>query len=198
MSARWFIGDLHFGHERVSEIRGFTSTDEHDTAIIKDWCASVRDDDTVFVLGDLCGGSAHSTERALTLMASLPGVKHLIAGNHDAVSSVHRDGWKHQRRYLNVFESVRDFGRIRSLGMGVLMSHYPYPATGDGPERAVARYMEYRLPDTGLPLIHAHTHQSEPVSANPRELCVSWDAWRRMVGQKDIDTWLTAVKEATK
>jgi calcineurin-like phosphoesterase family protein len=33
MSNIWFTSDLHLGHQKVSEIRGFDSVEAHDVAI---------------------------------------------------------------------------------------------------------------------------------------------------------------------
>lgn len=193
MPARWFIGDLHFGHEKVALIRGFDSTETHDVAIVKKWNRQVQEDDEVFVLGDISGGSARGEDYALTLLATLPGIKHLTAGNHDSVSSIHRDGYKKQERWRGVFASIRDFGRIRVEGRDVLLSHYPYLSQGEGPGRKPEiRYAQYRLTEQGLPLVHAHTHHTDPFDGSPSglEMCVSWDAWRRLVNYGDIAQWI--------
>lgn len=42
MPATWFIGDLHMGHEKVAALRGFNTTDEHDTAIRRQWDRQVK------------------------------------------------------------------------------------------------------------------------------------------------------------
>jgi calcineurin-like phosphoesterase family protein len=197
MPAQWFIGDLHFGHERVAGIRGFERSDSHDAAILNKWSKQVHRDDTVWVLGDISSGRAEAEERALWMLWTLPGHKHLIAGNHDSVSSIHRNGYKKFRQFLNVFESVQQFARVRIEGEDVLLSHYPYEVSGDGPGRGDARYLEYRLPDKGLRLIHAHTHHTDPYtgSLTGREFCVSWDAWRRLVNYGDVAKWFQSSKE---
>lgn len=194
MPAQWFIGDLHFGHEKVAGIRGFDSTPKHDLHIMRKWEKQVHRDDTVWVLGDISGGSKVGEELALSILASLPGHKHLIAGNHDSVSSIHRNGFKKQAEWLKVFDSVQQFSRVRVEREDILMSHYPYALQGDGPGRGYGegRYLEYRLRDTGMRLIHAHTHHTDPYSGstNRREICVSWDAWGRLVNYGDIAKWI--------
>lgn len=200
MPAQWFIGDLHFGHLKVAGIRGFDSTPKHDLHIMRKWEKQVHRDDTVWVLGDISGGSKVGEELALSILASLPGHKHLIAGNHDSVSSIHRNGFKKQAEWLKVFDSIQQFARIRVEGRDVLLSHYPYLSQGDGPGRGGldgARYFQYRLPDWGGLLIHAHTHHTHPTdgSNTDRELCVSWDAWDRMVNYGDVAQWVRATKE---
>jgi calcineurin-like phosphoesterase family protein len=156
MAAIWYTSDLHFGHEKVAGLRGFNDTDYHDEHVTDKWRSKIKPQDTVYVLGDLTCDQ-RKEEYALDLIASLPGTKHLIAGNHDAVSSIHRNGWKRVTRYLEVFASVRDFAKVRMRRQDVLLSHYPY--NGDHTERE--RYNEYRLRDEGLPLIHGHTHKAD-------------------------------------
>lgn len=165
--ARYWIADLHLGHAKVAELRGFTQDvgkfdDQplyrHDETIMQQLRALSANDE-VWVLGDISSGRPEAEERALLMLSFIPASLHLIAGNHDSVSSTHRHGYRQQRRFLEVFDSVQQFGRVRLHGRDVLMSHYPYARSGDGHGRGVARYAEYRLPDEGLPLIHGHTHQ---------------------------------------
>lgn len=194
MASRFYVGDLHFGHEKVAEIRGHDSPATHDAEIVERWSDTIHDGDEVFILGDLSGGAREAEETALRILSDLPGLKHLIAGNHDSVASIHRRGWARQARFLEVFASVRDFAKIRVRGQDVMMSHYPYVQWGDGPGRPGARYPQFRLPDLGAPLIHAHTHQPTPQAMSPRLLCVSWDAWRRPTTQGDVDRWVKSLE----
>lgn len=194
MSATWFVGDLHLGHERVAGIRGFSVPELHDETIKSMWAAQVRHDDLVYVLGDLSSGAPATEVRALMILLMLPGRKRLIAGNHDSVAGIHRRPSPHTDLFREVFEEIHDHGRIRVEGQQILLSHYPYASQGDGPGRGDARYLQYRLPDFGGRLIHAHTHHIHPTSGSTtgRELCVSWDAWRRLVGAADIHRWVTS------
>lgn len=180
----WFVGDLHFGHKKVSGLRGFGNTDAHDDSITRQWHKQVKPDDIVYVLGDISGGSRTGEAYALTVIDNLPGRKRLIAGNHDSVASIHRAVSPHIDWYNSVFERVSDYGRVKLNRQDVLLSHYPY--RGDHTDEP--RYAQYRLPDLGAPLIHAHTHSSE--RENGRELCVSWEAWKRLVNLGDVAQWL--------
>lgn len=192
MPGTWFIGDTHFGHQKVSEIRGHRSTDAHDDAIRNKWVRQVHPEDVVYVLGDISSGRTDGEARALRILAGLPGHKRLIAGNHDSIAGIHRRPSPHVAEFRAVFEDIHDFSRIRVEGRDVLLSHYPYASQGDGPGRFGSRYGQYRLPDQGAHLIHAHTHASHPTEGSyvGRELCVSWDAWRRLVNIGDIAKWL--------
>lgn len=197
MPATFFIGDLHFRHETVSLIRGFADTDIHDSSIIKKWVKQVKDDDLVYVMGDISSGRVEHERDALHTLNYLPGRKRLIAGNHDGISGIHKKVSPNRELFYLVFEKISDFGYINMNGKSIMLSHYPYLASGDGPGRGHARYKQYRLPDMGLYLIHAHTHHTHPTdgSATGRELCVSWDAWKRLVDIGDVAQWIKQTEE---
>jgi calcineurin-like phosphoesterase family protein len=163
----WFTSDLHIGHRLVAGHRGFADVEEHDAAILGWWNDNVGEEDHVWVLGDL---AVSSPKRALFKMHGLPGIKHLVAGNHDACHPMHRDAHKHQRAYLDAFASVQPFARRRVNGTEILLSHFPYST-----DRGEARYTQYRLRDEGAWLMHGHTHGTERVHG--REIHVGLDAW---------------------
>lgn len=210
--AEYWLGDTHFGHEKVSKLRGFETTDEHDDLIIHQIKSSLRKGDRLWILGDISGGRSEEEQRAIEIFEELRKELaieiHLIAGNHDAVSSIHKNGFKHQDRFRIGFNSIQAHGRFNGHGETVLMSHFPYAAMGDGDERATVRYLEWRLQDTGLPLLHAHTHQNAPhARANDKNItrieedgldynsmCVSWDSRRGLTSEKDINEWIIARK----
>lgn len=193
MTATYFIADLHFGHEKVADIRGYQDDDVlqaseyHDLDIVRAWNRTVRPQDRVFVLGDISGGSSWGEEYALDLLYTLPGEKHLIAGNHDSVASIYRNGYKRMDRFREVFVSVRDFARIRVQRQDILLSHYPYAYEGDGKNREQkTRYEQFRLPFLGKPLVHGHTH-SEVAETDKFQYCVSWDAHEALVPLSKIE-----------
>lgn len=192
MPATWFIGDLHFGHALVAETRGFRDTAEHDAAIRRRWDRQVAAGDVVHVLGDLSSGGAEAERYALEVLRGLPGRKRLVAGNHDSVAGMHRSPSPRTRMFREVFEQISDYGRVRINRESILLSHYPYRSQGDGPARGESRYDQYRLVDHGARLVHAHTHHNHPTSGSVtgRELCVSWDAWRRLVNLGDVQKWI--------
>ena len=166
----WLTSDQHFGHRLVSGLRGFgEDTAAHDQALCDNWADTVRAGDQVWVLGDLAMGRP---DAALAMLGKLPGVKHLIPGNHDTCHPMHRESFKHQRAYMDVFESVQMAARRKVNGQVVLLSHLPY-TTDRGFE---ARYPQWRLPDLGEWLFHGHTHSKEQVTSG-HELHVGVDAW---------------------
>ena len=204
--ARFWVADLHLGHAKVAELRGFASVREHDTHILSQ-LARLDEWDTLWVLGDVTGGkSTRDEDEALALLQQLvPARMHLIPGNHDSASATHRGAENEQARWLETFASVQQFARVRLHRQNVLMSHYPYARSGDGPGRPGSRYNEYRLPDEGMLLIHGHTHQSEPhMQLDPekwfgldltdyKQYCVSWDVHRGLVTEHMLNEWIKGV-----
>lgn len=165
-----FTSDLHLGHPKVAEIRGFESTDEHDEHLAWRWRTFVHEHDVVYVLGDVSGdgGQAH----ALEILRGLPGEKRLILGNHDAAHPLHSRAFRHLAEYLDVFSYVAPFGHVKIGGRRVLLSHFPYRR-----DRETVRHAQWRLRDEGAWLLHGHTHGPERLTASEREIHVGADAW---------------------
>jgi len=168
VSGVWFTADTHFDHKLVSELRGFGTPEEHDQEVVRRWNKRVRPGDQVWHLGDVGIGAL---ARSLPWMEQLNGTIHLITGNHDACSPVHRQSHKHLREWMGQFETVQAYARRRIVGRSVLLSHYPY----EGDHTATERYSQYRLRDEGLWLLHGHTHSPERI--NGRQIQVGVDAW---------------------
>lgn len=85
----WFTSDLHFWHKNICKYcnRPFETMEEMHEALINNWNSVVKDDDTVFLLGDMgfCG-----YEKLKALLSRLKGRIVLITGNHDDASVVKR------------------------------------------------------------------------------------------------------------
>ena len=86
MSETFLIADTHFGHTNMTRfkredgtpVRPFSTVEEIDNTLIKNWNNIVRDNDKVYVLGDVV-----INRKALSVLYSLKGKKVLIKGNHD-------------------------------------------------------------------------------------------------------------------
>lgn len=78
----YFTSDLHLGHNKnfIYKSRGFKSIEEHDKGIIKNWNNIIKDNDDVYILGDLILGD---NEKGLYNLSKLNGKFHIIYGNHD-------------------------------------------------------------------------------------------------------------------
>lgn len=152
----WFTSDTHFGHARIVDLssRPFKDVDEMNEAMVHNWNSVVGHDDTVYHLGDAVMGDF---AKNIKIIGRLNGIKVLIPGNHDRVSSVESEARRARflPEYLNVFNAVEDeyvekrFGNIQFA-----MSHYPY----HGDSQDVDRHKNLRPVDNGLPLVHGHVH----------------------------------------
>lgn len=185
--AVFFTSDLHFLHRKMAlEIRGFPSIEAHDEHLIEVHNSIVTPDDFVWCQGDMSLGDYKA---GLRLLDRLNGHKHLITGNHDKVWPGHRDARKFQRQYLEVFESVQAFAKIKITGVtnSVLLSHFPWLGDGEGGRELEERYSEFRLSRTNVDrwLIHGHTHSQERLDG-PRSIHIGWDAWHRPVRLSEV------------
>lgn len=116
----YITSDLHFGHERefLYGPRGFTTISEHDQKIIENWNSIVKDDDIVYVLGDIMLNDNINGRKCWN---QLRGEKHVIWGNHDSdvrkeilaeCHNTYLDGYsmpfkyKHYNFYLSHYPSI--------------------------------------------------------------------------------------------
>ena len=196
MGKVFYTADIHHGHRLVAGIRGFTKGGEpdpaaHDDFLADTWKSTVKSDDTVFVLGDISIGGKQSD---LDWFDSLPGQKILISGNHDPVHPAHRDSFKLQRKWLEVFDSIQPFLRRKLEGHYFLLSHFPYAGTGAEGHGVEDRFTQYRLIDEGMALVHGHTHGTEKVHFSDNgtpQLHVGLDAWNgQLVSQDTVASFL--------
>lgn len=185
MGKRLFTSDLHLGHSKVSELRGYASTDDHDAAIIDAWRRTVSKDDIVYVLGDISVGKV---TYALDTIAGLPGSKRLIAGNHDYCHPLFRGAEKKQSTYLRVFDSIQLHGRIDLFGKQLLLSHLPYAPQERDPDREI-RYDQWRPRDVGARLLCGHVH--EAWHTNGRQFNVGVDHHLAPWSEYELEDWIT-------
>lgn len=78
----FFTSDLHFGHKGILTYtsRPWETTEEMDEALIKEWNATVKSQDRVFVVGDFSFLKGGETNK---ILSRLRGQKFLVQGNHD-------------------------------------------------------------------------------------------------------------------
>lgn len=178
MSGTFYTADLHLGHRLVAGLRGFDTTTEHDAAIMDVLLLDTRPGDQVWILGDISIGSRQASDYALGLLAKLSDtgrVLHLVSGNHDATSPLHRDAHRHQVDFFRVFSSVSHVVRRNVDGESVWLSHFPFHGAGDRAGR-VERGQAIRVHDDGSTiLLHGHLHGDTPVTG-PRSVDVGLDA----------------------
>lgn len=172
MTRIFVISDTHFGHTNAwakfkrwdgTPLRPFTSTEEMDETMVRNWNAVVRPEDHVYHLGDVA-----IAKSSLDICRRLMGHKRLVRGNHDIFKT---------KQYMDVgFEEiygVRVFVPNEQQGIpGAILSHIPlHPGS-------LQRWAIN---------IHGHTHanfvtkgyaESGPekqreVDRDPKYLCVS-------------------------
>lgn len=118
----YLISDTHFNHKNIIqyEDRPFKSVEEMNNALIKNWNAVVKPEDTVIHLGDVALG--HESDLKW-IIPSLNGHKILIRGNHDT---------KSKNFYLEAgFDEVRPSFIENFNGIEIFFSHEPQSRPGD-------------------------------------------------------------------
>lgn len=182
--------DHHFGHARISELAGrpFASVDEMNAVMIERWNALVKPDDVVLHLGDLALGPI---DDSVALTARLNGTRLLVPGNHDRVSPATQS-----KRAIERFRPIYEDAGWTVLpeilagtrhGVQLLACHYPYAGDTSG----VERHSSHRPDNTGLPLLHGHTHEHDFGPHGSHEFHVGVDAFDFAPIQFElIDAWL--------
>lgn len=113
----FYISDTHFGHENVIkfENRPFKNINEMSENMIKLWNNKVKENDTVYILGDMFYGKEINYEN---ILSRLNGYKILIKGNHDQ--------WIDKNIYLSkYFIKISDYKIINDNGKQIVLFHYP-------------------------------------------------------------------------
>ena len=153
----WFTSDLHFWHKNICKYcnRPYESVEEMNEAIIQNWNAVVKDDDIVFVTGDLgfCG-----IEKLKPLLERLKGKKYLIQGNHDSDKVVFKlvEG--------NIFEDSYKLTTITITGdeeipeQMITLCHFPM--------------IDWYNKEKGAWMVHGHQHQ---LPETPSCSVLHWD-----------------------
>ena len=165
-----FYSDPHFGHAKMAEMRGFDSADAMDDALARLYRLSVTADSTVLWCGDVQFFRGRARERTAALLASLPGRKVLLRGNHDWGKSL--------RWWASVgFDLVLD-GEVHMeiAGCPVTACHLPYAGTAHAGRGRDDRYADRRpVRRKGEALIHGHTHSDR--RRQDSQIHVGCDAW---------------------
>lgn len=113
----YYISDTHFKDRKIFDKckRPFNSIEEMEDVIINNWNNKVKDEDIVYVLGDIGKDGDSST---IDIFNKLKGHKHLIVGNHD-------HGMLEDIKKYNVFESIKFIDLIMDGEYKVCLCHYP-------------------------------------------------------------------------
>ncbi len=157
----WFTSDLHFWHKNICKYcdRPYESIEEMNQGIVDNWNSVVKEDDTVFVLGDLgfCG-----IEKLRHLMSQLKGKIFLIQGNHDSdkvVNKLYEEGLI--KDYFKLLE-VTIINDEECPNQQLTLCHFPM--------------IDWYNKEKGAWMIHGHQHQlPETPSCSPKHYDVGLD-----------------------
>ena len=109
----YFTSDLHLGHPAIIRMqnRPFVDVEEMNQTLISRYNSLVHQNDTVYILGDICHRLL--IEEANALIAQLNGKKILIAGNHDKTYDP------------ALFQEICDFKTASLSHRYFVLMHYP-------------------------------------------------------------------------
>lgn len=133
MNKKFYIGDMHIFHENVLTFdhRPFFNMQDMIDSMITYWQNTVRNDDEVYVLGDMFWKSTN----AVDICRQLPGKKYLLHGNHDKVSP------ELARQFAGNYDTLY----IKDGKHNVFLCHYPVA--------------HWRNADYGAVHLYAHIHE---------------------------------------
>ena len=153
----WFTSDLHFWHKNICKYcnRPFETMEKMNQALINNWNSVVKEDDTVFVLGDMgfCG-----YDKLEPLMSQLNGKKYLIQGNHDSDKIVFR------LYEANIIEGYYKMHEVTIIGdeecpdQQLTLCHFPM--------------IDWPNKERGAWMVHGHQHQ---LPETPSCSVMHWD-----------------------
>lgn len=158
MGKIFMSSDLHFNHNKsfIYEPRGFTSVEEMNEGIIKNFNKIITWEDDLYLCGDQMLGM--DINAGLALLRRLNGNKYLVIGNHDTDNRVAA------YRESGIFIEVQPQYRIKYKGRIYVITHYPTLVENEGQFNNVIN-------------IHGHTHVKEHLSEIPYCYNVNVDAW---------------------
>lgn len=168
MANTWFTSDLHWGHKNIlkfcEKTRPFSTLTEMNDHLINHWRNTVAHDDDVWILGDVFFTRA---DQANHILEQLPGIKHLVLGNHDNVIQSSNEVKSH-------FASIDTYKELKFGRQDVVLFHYPI--------------VEFNKMHYGSWHLYGHVHGS--FTHPGKALDVGWDG---PIGQKLIS--LNDIKE---
>lgn len=151
----WFTSDTHFCHTPIIKYasRPFANIGEMNATLIKNWNSVVKEQDTVYVLGDF--GEHTDPKQLLDVFNQLNGKKCLILGNNDKFA-VFKLPWSLIKPYLEIFYE----GRM------LVLSHYPM------------KYLGWNKSYKNSIHLHGHLHSTIPYQEHkPLRIDVGVDGW---------------------
>lgn len=114
---KYYISDLHFGHEAVIGFDGrpFANVEIMDRLMIQAWNDRIDKNSQVYILGDF---AFHNEKPYSWYLKQLKGQKHLIVGNH--CRKMLKDD-----EAMSYFVSVDRYLEITDDQKRIILSHFP-------------------------------------------------------------------------
>lgn len=158
----YFTSDTHLGHNKefLYLPRGFKTIEEHNKTIVENWNNTIKQEDDVYILGDLVLGDI---DTGIELLKQLNGNIYIIKGNHDTDNKI--------ARYLSECKNILGINYAQEIKYKkhyFYLSHYPTITANYDDEKPWANH---------LINLHGHTHSKEKFyNNNPYMYNVSLDA----------------------
>ena len=118
----YFTADCHLGHKRIIQYcnRPFTEVHEMNKTILDNINKVVKQDDTLYILGDFCFRGKKPLDYRLRINCR---DVHLLLGNHDRRKDFYID---ENTVDMNGFSSVQDVKEIIHCNQRIFLSHYSH------------------------------------------------------------------------
>lgn len=147
----YITSDLHFNHQNIIKYanRPFSSVEEMNQCLIKNWNDTVKKNDIVYIVGDFFMGRI---EKISSILKKLNGYKYLIIGNHDTS--------KRQEIYKKHRVIVRKYDELYYAGHKYLLYHYPL--IDFHKENKIENYILKELEKDNTFLLYGHLHNDIP------------------------------------
>ena len=163
----YFTSDLHHRHKNILNIckstRPWETREEMTEALIEYHNDIVREEDTLYILGDFSFGKAGFT---LDVLRAMAGKKVIVRGNHDEwLDKVTQE----QLLDAGVIE-VRDLLCRKFDGKKIVMCHYSIRA----------------WQDQGRGSLHIYGHSHGNLEGFGKSMDVGWDAWGRYLLLEEV------------
>lgn len=177
----YFTSDLHIWHTNVIKYcdRPYSSVEEMNEMLVKNWNDTVGPDDIVYCLGDF-SMAARPVE---TFTPRLNGTKYLVPGNHDFCHSHHKKSRNAENR-AKWIKQYEDWGWIVLPEQTTLdipgvatvnMCHHPYELVTSAGEIYDDKYAKWRPKNDGRWLLCGHVHEKWKIVG--KMINVGVDVW---------------------
>jgi calcineurin-like phosphoesterase family protein len=141
----YFTSDTHFGHKNILNFcnRPWSTVEEMNEGLIKNWNSVVKENDIVFHLGDMQLGGGN--ELLDNILPQLNGHIILIIGNHDPHNL--------KSRHINLIDDAFEQLTVIIDGVCCTLTHCPHGLPGKDPKH------QFNL--------HGHLHSVNNIPQEP-------------------------------